>query len=146
MGGNNGVAIYNQEESGFVYKHTIELGDKELSVKMISVYDDKLVMLLNNSNIMQTKIKHDNKQPLEAVGLQFHNGAIVSMDVCIRKPLIATAGKDKCIKIWNYEERTVETTKNETEAALCLSFHPSGLHLVIAYSDKLRMMNVQKDG
>ena len=68
------------------------------------------------------------------------------MDVCIRKPLVATAGKDKCIKIWNYEEKTVETTKNETEAALCLSFHPSGLHLVIAYSDKLRMANVQKDG
>ena len=34
------------------------------------------------------------------------------MDVCIRKPLVATAGKDKAIKIWNYEDRTVETTRN----------------------------------
>jgi WD40 repeat protein len=34
------------------------------------------------------------------------------MDVCVRKPLIATASKDKTIKIWNYEERTVETPKS----------------------------------
>jgi WD40 repeat protein len=29
------------------------------------------------------------------------------MDVCVRKPLIATASKDKTIKIWNYEDKTV---------------------------------------
>lgn len=55
---------------------------------------------------MQTRIKTENKDLMKAafeqVGLQFHNGPIVSMDVCIRKPLVATAGKDKCIKIWNY--------------------------------------------
>lgn len=68
------------------------------------------------------------------------------MDVCIRKPLIATASKDKTIKIWNYEERTVETPKSEAEAASCLSFHPSGLHLAVAYSDKLKILNLQKDG
>ena len=68
------------------------------------------------------------------------------MDVCTRKPLIATASKDKTIKIWNYEERTVETPKAEAESALCLSFHPSGLHLAVAYSDKLRILNLQKDG
>jgi WD40 repeat protein len=65
-------------------------------------------MLLDNGNILHTKIKDDfTKAVLEPIGLQFHNGPIVSMDICIRKPLVATAGKDKCIKIWNYEEKTV---------------------------------------
>jgi WD40 repeat protein len=74
----------------------------------MSIYDNKLAMLLNNGNILQTKIKGDLlKTVLEPVGLQFHNGPIVSMDICIRKPLVATAGRDKCIKIWNYEEKTV---------------------------------------
>lgn len=69
----------------------------------MSIYDNKLAVLLNNGSILQTKIKGEpNKTVLEPVGLQFHNGPIVSMDVCIRKPLVATAGKDKCIKIWNY--------------------------------------------
>lgn len=113
VGGVNGVAIYSHDEKGYAYRYTIEIGDKELVVKSMSVYDNKLAVLLNNGNILQTKIKGDPaKIMLEPVGLQFHNGPIVSMDVCIRKPLVATAGKDKCIKIWNYEEKTVETTKN----------------------------------
>lgn len=64
MGGVNGVAIFSHEESGYVFKHLIELGDRELTVKMMSIYDDKLAMLLNNSNIFQTKIKQDGKQAL----------------------------------------------------------------------------------
>jgi uncharacterized small protein (DUF1192 family) len=106
VGGVNGVAVYRHEEKGYSYKYTIEIGDKELSVKSISVYDDKIALLLNNGVIMQTKIKTESKDltraAFEQVGIQFHNGPIVSMDVCIRKPLVATAGKDKCIKIWNY--------------------------------------------
>lgn len=46
------------------------------------------------------------------MGLHFHAGSIVAMDLCLRKPLIATASKDKTIKIWNYEDRTVETPKS----------------------------------
>lgn len=57
VGGVNGVAIYRHEEKGYMFKHTIEIGDKELSVKSISVYDDKIALLLNNGVIMQTKIK-----------------------------------------------------------------------------------------
>jgi len=30
------------------------------------------------------------------------------MDICVRKPLIATCSTDKWIKIWNYEEKTLE--------------------------------------
>lgn len=51
--------------------------------------------------------KEQFKFTLEPVNLHFHSGPIVGMDVCVRKPLIATASKDKTIKIWNYEERTV---------------------------------------
>ncbi len=39
---------------------------------------------------------------LEGVNLGYHASAIVGMDVCVRKPLIATASKDKTVKIWNY--------------------------------------------
>jgi cilia- and flagella-associated protein 57 len=117
----------------------------------LSVHDDKVLVLLSNGSFMTGKIKAESnkngvKLALDPINLHYHSGAIVGMDICTRKPLIATASKDKTIKIWNYEDRTVETPKSEAEAASCLSFHPSGLHLAIAYSDKLRILNLQKDG
>lgn len=57
------------------------------------------------------------------------------MDLCIRKPLIATCGKDNTIKIWNYEEKTLELNwnLNSNEEPLALAFHPSGYHIVVAF-------------
>lgn len=64
------------------------------------------------------------------------------MDICVRKPLIATCGVDRSIKIWNYEEKTFEISWTYPDEATCLSFHPSGLHLVAAFADKLKLMNI----
>lgn len=64
------------------------------------------------------------------------------MDLCTRKPLIATCSSDKYIRIWNYEERTLEVSKAFTEEPYCLSIHPSGHHLVVGFADKVKMMNI----
>lgn len=47
----------------------------------------------------------------------------------MRKPLIATCGKDKTIKVWNYEEKTLELSWLFNEEAYCVALHPSGLHV-----------------
>lgn len=39
------------------------------------------------------------------------------MDICVRKTLIATCGTDKAIKVWNYEERTLEVSWTHTDEA-----------------------------
>ena len=39
----------------------------------------------------------------ELLSQAFHRGVITGMDVCIRKPLIATCGLDRSVRIWNYE-------------------------------------------
>ncbi len=64
------------------------------------------------------------------------------MDVCVRKPLIASCGTDKYIRIFNFETKLLETQKQFTEEAYCISIHPSGLSLVAGFSDKLKMMNI----
>lgn len=64
------------------------------------------------------------------------------MDICVRKPLIVTCGVDKFIRVWNYEEKTIETYKSFNEEAHCVSFHPSGFHIVVGLSDRLRLMNI----
>jgi len=64
------------------------------------------------------------------------------LDVCIRKALLATCSLDRTVKIWNYLEHTLECSKEFEEPAHALAFHPSGLNLVVAFSDKIRMINI----
>jgi hypothetical protein len=33
------------------------------------------------------------------------NQAITGIDVCVRKPLVATCGADKSVRIWNYLDK-----------------------------------------
>ena len=37
----------------------------------------------------------------------FHHGSVTGMDVCLRKPIIATCSMDKTIRVWNYENKSV---------------------------------------
>ena len=56
---------------------------------------------------------------------RFHNGAILGLDVCARKPLVVTCGVDKTVRVWNYLEKTCELAKTFTEEAFSVAFHPS---------------------
>ncbi len=75
----------------------------------------------------------------------FHNGAIVGMDICIRKPLLVTCGEDQTIRLWNYVSKILELTKYFPHPIKSIAFHPSGLHLLVGFSDKLKLMNILMD-
>merc|ERR1719247_510441 len=64
------------------------------------------------------------------------------MDVCIRKPWVVTCGMDKTVRVWNYLEKTCELSRSFNEEAYSVAFHPSGFHLIVGFSDKLRLMNL----
>eukprot|EP00297_Palpitomonas_bilix_P002910 CAMPEP_0113911248 /NCGR_PEP_ID=MMETSP0780_2-20120614/28068_1 /TAXON_ID=652834 /ORGANISM="Palpitomonas bilix" /LENGTH=634 /DNA_ID=CAMNT_0000907679 /DNA_START=120 /DNA_END=2021 /DNA_ORIENTATION=+ /assembly_acc=CAM_ASM_000599 len=74
-----------------------------------------------------------------------HRGAIVSMDVAVRKPLIVTAGFDHTVRIWNYYDKVCEVKKAFGEEIFSTSFHPSGFHVLVGQSDKLRLFDVLLD-
>lgn len=42
----------------------------------------------------------------------------------------------------NYEGRDELSARAEGEEALCVAFHPSGFHVVVGFSEKIRMMNL----
>jgi len=85
------------------------------------------------------------KKPQELIS-EFHSKGIIGMDVCIRKPLIATCSKDNTIRMWNFIEKRQELKFKSPEIApLSVAFHPSGLHLVIGCADKVYIMSVFLD-
>jgi len=67
------------------------------------------------------------------------------MDTCIRKPLVVTCSADKSIRVWNYSEETSELVKYFPEEAYSVAIHPSGLYILVGFSDKLKLMNLLID-
>jgi WD40 repeat protein len=67
------------------------------------------------------------------------------MDTCIRKPLIVTCSTDKTIKVWNFIENSNELVKSFPEEAYSVAIHPSGMYILVGFSDKLRLMNLLID-
>jgi WD40 repeat protein len=78
----------------------------------------------------------------EYLAFPFHSRAINGMDVCIKKQLVGTCGADKTVRIWNYHTRALEICEVFQDEANSLAFHPSGFHIVVGFTDKVRMMNV----
>lgn len=78
----------------------------------------------------------------------FHSRAIEGMDVCVKKQLVATCSSDRTVKIWSYTlgancEFKLEINQVfENDEAKSLAFHPSGFHLVVGFTDKLKMLNI----
>jgi len=115
--GSQQIKFLRYEEGCYKVKGHYELADKEVEVRSVCHNDEKILALLSSGVMLQGKVRYETlkdnvRANLDQVGLHFHSGPIVAMDLCIRKPLIATASKDKTIKIWNYEDRTVETPKS----------------------------------
>jgi len=75
----------------------------------------------------------------------FHYGQITGSDVCVRKPYIVTCSMDKTVRIWNYETNGLELWKEFAEEAHSVAMHPSGLYILVGFSDKLRLMNILID-
>ena len=75
-----------------------------------------------------------------------HIGRINSISICIRKPILITAGKDETVRVWDYNLGCLEICKFfHNEEPLSVALHPGGHHLLIGFSNKLQLMNILVD-
>lgn len=75
----------------------------------------------------------------------FHSKPIFGLDVCIKKELVATCSSDRTVRLWSYTSTNMfqsELCYSSDQEAHAIAFHPSGLHLVVGFSDNVRMMNI----
>jgi len=113
----------------------------------ISPTEETLAIATSNAQLLQMSLSSSDilkaeESAMDHVLTSFHSGPILGLDVCIRKQLVATCGVDRSVRIWNYFEKTQEQCKFFGEEAYSIAFHPSGFHLIVGFSDKLRLMNV----
>jgi cilia- and flagella-associated protein 57 len=103
----------------------------------------KQMYALNVPNADFTKAEDMVFQP---VGQPLHTSSIAAVDTCAQRPLVATAGRDGSVFLWNTITNVVELRKHFREEILSMAMHPSGLHMIVAFTDSLRVFNIyEKD-
>lgn len=76
-----------------------------------------------------------------------HSDRITCSDLCLRKPYVVTCSKDKTLKVWSYEEkkRGLIFYYPFIEEIVSVAFHPSGYHVVVAFTDEIKFLNLYMD-
>ncbi|CAL8278556.1 unnamed protein product [Lota lota] len=96
-------------------------------------------------NLISAEISRGEQAHFEFLSSSFHSKPITGLSICIRKPLVASCSLDHSVRVWNYDTNVLELYKEFQEEALSVSLHPSGLFLLVGFTDKLRMMNLLID-
>jgi len=120
---------------GAVTAMTVSPSEETLAIA--TSHNQLLTLSLSPTDLLKTE-----ESAVDNALTSFHSGPIYGLDVCVRKPLVVTCGFDKSVRIWNYIDKTQELCKFFSEEAFSVAFHPSGFHLIVGFSDKLRLMNL----
>ncbi|KAM6962429.1 cilia- and flagella-associated protein 57-like [Aplochiton taeniatus] len=100
---------------------------------------------LYSITLSSAEISKGAQAQFEYLTHSFHSGVITGLSICIRKPIIATCSLDQSVRIWNFKTNTLELYKEFQEEAFSIALHPSGLFVLVGFSDKLRLMNLLID-
>ncbi|PIK39548.1 putative cilia- and flagella-associated protein 57 [Apostichopus japonicus] len=116
----------------------------------VSPSEETLIATTTNNQLYcialsATDLGKGDQATFESLSQPFHFSIITGLDICIRKPLIATCSMDRSVRVWNYETSSLELYKEFQEEAYSIALHPSGLYILVGFSDKLRLMNLLID-
>ncbi|KAJ3200395.1 Cilia- and flagella-associated protein 57 [Entophlyctis luteolus] len=148
------VVQFEKTDDAVMYKKNKEFVlEQDVEVKCITMNptDESAVCTTSNSQIYLISLDAESIKgeeiKCERLSQPFHHGGISGMDACTRKPLIATCGVDKSIRIWNYMENSMEVIKHFEEEPLRLKFCHTGKVKSISWSsDDSTLTSCSLDG
>lgn len=132
-------------------EETDEIVMNEVNCMSINVSEDRLLATCNETQIYVVRLWGQDLNvapeiPFQEMGMKLHHGPIGGMAVCAWKPIFITSGAyDRTLRIWNFENETVELYKKYLEDILGLDLHPTGLFAIVGFSDKLRFLTILMD-
>ena len=150
-GQDNGVVTIFERDDKEVYRRarSFVIENNQCRVKHLAVSpnEEHLVCSLDNNQIYtlllsNSEIMKQDEMNFDILGTSNHQGPITGMDICIRKPLIATVSTDKSIRLWNYVDKPCELSKFFSDEIFSVAIHPTGLQLLVGFADKVRLMTV----
>ncbi|KAL6489815.1 hypothetical protein MHYP_G00001600 [Metynnis hypsauchen] len=100
---------------------------------------------LYHITLSSAEMSKGEQAQFEFLSHSFHSSVITGLSICMRKPLIATCSLDHSVRIWNFETNALELYKEFQEESYSVALHPSGLFILVGFSDKIRLMNLLTD-
>lgn len=73
------------------------------------------------------------------------SGSVVQVDVCLQRPIFASCGIDKTVRIWNYELRQYEVVHHCAEEPMALALHPNGFQLAVTCKERIRLYHILQE-
>lgn len=125
-------------------------------VSMAVGTDDTLVVITDTNQMLSVSVSNlynakETAPTFENVLTSFHGPnargecAITGIDVALWRPMVVTCGKDCTVRLWNPADRKIEFIKKYDDEPHSVTFHPSGLYLSIAFSDKIKIISILQD-
>jgi WD40 repeat protein len=111
----------------------------------LSSLENHLIFTTENNQILKTEINLDRRceeSKYEFLIFPFHSSSINGMDICLKKNILATCGQDNSVRLWNYNQKTLDICETFIDEPFTVAFHPSGLHLIVGFADKIRCFNI----
>ena len=151
-----------RDEWEIKYKHTLPGGRGRVQALVMGP-DDYLVVATDTQQLFHVNIsavfhevnKHDNNAPksiFEHITSPFHSpnllgdAAITAIDVALWRPIIATCGRDKTVRIWNVVDQKMESVHEFEEEPVSVAMHPSGLYIAVGFMEKVQIVALLLDG
>jgi len=161
VGNNKRFEIYERKKSEyyerilsktFEDKNDREKSDKDKNFDFHSLTaptnaaDEFILATTSNNDLIQINLKDIEKQfNYKHLISQFHSDCVEGLDIAVNKPYIITCSKDKSLKVWDYKSRTLTLNKTFEEEMYSVAYHPSGMHCIVSFEDKIIPMNVYYD-
>jgi len=123
-----------------VHVRSLAVSPSEDNVLCTLQNQQAFVLSLSNSDILKPE-----EMSFDPLHVPLHSAAITGVDVCARKPLVATCSVDRSVRVWNYLEHTMEAVKVFQDEPLSVAIHPSGLHVLVGFQDAVRYINLLMD-
>ena len=130
-------------------------GESSHVMNVLMGQDDVLTCLTDSQQLFSCPlygsnalVKNRTPQNFDNLSSPFHtvnmNGSsdIIAMDIALWRPFLATVAKDNSVRIWNLQTKRMEVAEQFSEEPVAVAIHPSGLYLVVAFIDKLKIISV----
>ena len=155
-GGADGtVSVYEKTDEKELYKRVKHFVIKQspgarVTALALSPTDETLLCSTDDNQMYEVDMSNVDVVKSEDIECSLftqghHTQGVTGVDLCVRKPLAVTCSSDKSVRVWNYLDKADEICKFFAEEAHSVAFHPSGLHVLVGFSDKLRLCNLLVD-
>ena len=104
---------------------------RKITNMALSPREDLLLFTTDTNQIIKIQINLERPYEVdrfEYLVSSFHSKAILGLDVCIKKQMIATCANDRTVRIWSYANNQfkLDFTHHCGDEAYSLALHPSG--------------------